>query len=254
MKEFDTAGRGIVSLIPSILVGVTLCAGPAASSLTNRYGCRPVTILGAVAAAAGLAASAAAPSVVFLCVSVGLCTGLGFGLIYLPAIVSVSMYFEKRRAFATGVAVCGSGLGTFIMAPVTRGLIDALEWRGALAATGGLVLTCVAFGALFRPIKPPEEEEEEGEDEDDGEEKVEEDSDSDFDEEDRKGLLMEAQEGTEETLKIVTATSKTATAATRLPTLMEVVNGDTIKLPPPPVGSHNIFSINYFWGDGVENV
>ena len=35
--------------------------------------------------------------------------GLGFGLIYLPAIVSVSMYFEKRRAFATGIAVCGSG-------------------------------------------------------------------------------------------------------------------------------------------------
>ena len=47
--------------------------------------------------------------------------GLGFGLIYLPAIVSVSMYFEKKRAFATGIAVCGSGLGTFIMAPVTKG-------------------------------------------------------------------------------------------------------------------------------------
>ena len=49
--------------------------------------------------------------------------GLGFGLIYLPAIVSVSMYFEKKRAFATGIAVCGSGLGTFIMAPVTKGLV-----------------------------------------------------------------------------------------------------------------------------------
>ena len=46
--------------------------------------------------------------------------GIGFGFIYLPAIVSVSMYFESKRAFATGIAVCGSGLGTFIMAPVTR--------------------------------------------------------------------------------------------------------------------------------------
>ena len=44
-------------------------------------------------------------------------------MIYLPAIVSVSMYFEKKRAFATGIAVCGSGLGTFIMAPVTKGLV-----------------------------------------------------------------------------------------------------------------------------------
>ena len=47
--------------------------------------------------------------------------GLGFGLIYLPAIVSVSMYFEKKRAFATGIAVCGSGFGTFIFAPVSVG-------------------------------------------------------------------------------------------------------------------------------------
>ena len=31
------------------------------------------------------------------------------------------MYFEKKRAFATGIAVCGSGLGTFVMAPVSQG-------------------------------------------------------------------------------------------------------------------------------------
>ena len=74
-------------------------------------------------AAAGMAISAAASSIALLYVSIGLCTGIGFGLIYLPAIVSVSMYFEKRRAFATGIAVCGSGLGTFIMAPVTKGYV-----------------------------------------------------------------------------------------------------------------------------------
>lgn len=35
--------------------------------------------------------------------------GVGFGFIYLPAIVTVGYYFEKKRAFATGIAVCGSG-------------------------------------------------------------------------------------------------------------------------------------------------
>ena len=113
-------GRGYVSLIPSIMVGVTLGAGPIASVLVNRYGCRLVTIIGAVIAAFGLMISAAATSIAMLYVTIGLMTGLGFGFIYLPAIVSVSMYFEKKRAFATGIAVCGSGLGTFIMAPVTR--------------------------------------------------------------------------------------------------------------------------------------
>lgn len=39
---------------------------------------------------------------------------MGFGLIYLPAIVSVTMYFEKYRSLATGIAVCGSGFGTYV--------------------------------------------------------------------------------------------------------------------------------------------
>ena len=45
----------------------------------------------------------------FLCVS-----GIGFGLIYLPAVVCVGYYFESKRALATGIAVCGSGVGTFV--------------------------------------------------------------------------------------------------------------------------------------------
>ena len=109
IKGFEGTSRASVSFIPSILVGVTLGAGPIASSLTNRFGCRVVTIIGALIAAVGLASSAAATSIISLYITVGLLTGLGFGLIYLPAIVSVSMYFEKRRAFATGIAVCGSG-------------------------------------------------------------------------------------------------------------------------------------------------
>ena len=67
-----------------------------------------------------MALSVAATSILVLYFTIGVLTGLGFGLIYLPAIVSVSIYFEKKRAFATGIAVCGSGLGTFIFAPLTK--------------------------------------------------------------------------------------------------------------------------------------
>lgn len=42
---------------------------------------------------------------------------MGFGLMYLPAIVIVGFYFEQKRALATGLAVCGSGIGTFLFAP-----------------------------------------------------------------------------------------------------------------------------------------
>lgn len=82
-----------------------------------------------------------------------LITGFGFGLIYLPAIVSVTCYFEKKRSFATGIAVCGSGIGTFIFAPLTEALVSTYSWRGALLVITAITLNCVIFGALFRPLE-----------------------------------------------------------------------------------------------------
>ena len=57
---------------------------------------------------------------------------------YLPAIVSVSHYFETKRSFATGIAVCGSGVGTFIFAPVSKYLVDEYTWKGATLIEAGI--------------------------------------------------------------------------------------------------------------------
>lgn len=41
----------------------------------------------------------------------GVLNSLGFGLIYMPAVIAVGFYFEKWRGVATGIATCGAGLG-----------------------------------------------------------------------------------------------------------------------------------------------
>ncbi|XP_064650892.1 monocarboxylate transporter 12-like isoform X2 [Lineus longissimus] len=66
----------------------------------------------------------------------------------------VGFYFEKRRALATGVAVCGSGIGTFIFAPLSQKLLDVYNWQGATWIISGVVLNGVILGALFRPLSP----------------------------------------------------------------------------------------------------
>ena len=76
---------------------------------------------------------------------------------YLPAIVSVSLYFETKRSFATGIAVCGSGVGTFLFAPLCEWLIDSYHWTGALLILSAIGLNCIIFGALFRAIEAPKE-------------------------------------------------------------------------------------------------
>lgn len=69
---------------------------------------------------------------------------------YCPAIIIVTVYFEKKRAFATGVAVCGAGIGTFIFAPFTSYLLQQYAWRGTFLIYSGIILNCAVCGALFR--------------------------------------------------------------------------------------------------------
>lgn len=57
-------------------------------------------------------------------------TGIGLGLIYVPAVVFISIYFENKRSLATGIASSGSGIGTIIFAPLSQILLDTYGWRG----------------------------------------------------------------------------------------------------------------------------
>jgi len=150
--DYFDASHSETAWIASILVGLTLGSGPIASVITNRFGCRPCTMAGGVVASLGLILGVFSPSIQTLYLTFGLMAGFGFGLIYLPAIVSVGFYFEKKRAIATGLAVCGSGVGTFIFAPLCNLLVEEYTWKGATLILAGLVLNGLVCGALFRPL------------------------------------------------------------------------------------------------------
>lgn len=56
---------------------------------------------------------------------------------------------------AVGIAVAGSGIGTFVFAPLTEWLIKEYGWRGALLIIGGLMLNISVCGTVFRPLVSP---------------------------------------------------------------------------------------------------
>ena len=72
-----------------------------------------------------------------------LLTGSGFGLIHLPATVSVATYFDKKRAIATGIATTGLGFGAFTFAPIINLLGDHFGWSWTLMMIGGVVIICI---------------------------------------------------------------------------------------------------------------
>lgn len=53
---------------------------------------------------------------------------------------------------STGIAVCGSGVGAFLFAPLCQLALSYYDWRGTLVLQAGLALNCAVFGALMRPL------------------------------------------------------------------------------------------------------
>lgn len=145
--------KGTVSWVGSLLCGMYMLSGPVVGGLVNKFGCRPVCIAGAVVSWAAFSVSTLSPSVPVLMLTYGFIGGFGLGLIYLPAIVSVGFYFESKRALATGISVCGSGVGTFVFAPLANWLLVSYGWKVSNLVFAAICLLCVIFGALMRPLE-----------------------------------------------------------------------------------------------------
>jgi len=160
LGEFVTyfgEGKGKTAWVGSLLSGMYLSVGPVVSALTNKYGCRSVCVMGSLIGCLAFVLSTLSPNVNTLMLTYGFMGGIGFGMIYLPAVVCVGYYFETKRSLATGLAVCGSGVGTFVFAPLASLLLDNFDWKGANLILAGLILNCAVFGALMRPLEFPKE-------------------------------------------------------------------------------------------------
>lgn len=64
-------------------------------------------------------------------------SGIGLCMIFMPAVLTVGFYFEKWRALATGLALCGSGVGVFLMSPIMQSLVENYGWRMTIFAQAG---------------------------------------------------------------------------------------------------------------------
>lgn len=83
----------------------------------------------------------------------GVLVGFGTSISYLPALVMVAYYFDKKRSFATGIATCGSNLGALGLAPLQQVIIDSFDWRTCYRFLGGLALIITICGILFKPLE-----------------------------------------------------------------------------------------------------
>ncbi|KAG4077718.1 hypothetical protein HA402_004177 [Bradysia odoriphaga] len=151
--NYFNEGKAKTAWIGSLFMAMPLLSGPIASFLTDRYGCRKVTIAGSILASLGFVISSFSTSMEMLFFTFGILSGFGLSLCYVAAVVIVAYYFDKRRSFATGLSVCGSGIGTFIFAPLTQVLLENYGWRGTTLILAGLFLNLTVCGMLMRDLE-----------------------------------------------------------------------------------------------------
>lgn len=84
--------------------------------------------------------------------------GIGFGIAYIPSVVVVCHYFERKRPIAMALACTGLGVGTFIVPPLVRFLVNYYHWRNAMLILAGITLNMLVCASLFRPTSKASDE------------------------------------------------------------------------------------------------
>ncbi|XP_066478220.1 monocarboxylate transporter 14 [Tiliqua scincoides] len=151
LEEFSQS-RGLTAWVSSLSMGITLIVGPFIGLFINTCGCRKTAITGGILNALGWILSSYASNVHSLFVTFGITAGIGSGMVYLPAVVMVGEYFQKRRALAQGLSTTGTGFGAFLMTVLLKYLCMEFGWRNAMFIQGAVCLNLCVCGALMRPI------------------------------------------------------------------------------------------------------
>lgn len=115
--------------IPALCYFLYSSLGPLSSILSVKYSYRTVTVIGGAFAAVGMMITFWASSISYLYISYGIFVGIGAGLAFPPTVYIVTSYFVRLRGLANGLCISGSALGSIILPPVLRYLLETYGYR-----------------------------------------------------------------------------------------------------------------------------
>jgi MFS family permease len=148
----DSAGVQSMAMITYTIMA------PLVGGLIDRFGPRRVVVLGILVLTLGLMLCSTIKTLIQFYLFYGVIMGTGItciGIVTYSAILA--HWFEKKRGLASGIAVSGMGIGTFLLVPFSQHLISMLGWRPTFLLTGGLALIILLpVNALFLRHKPQE--------------------------------------------------------------------------------------------------
>ena len=109
---------------------------------------------GGIVTAATFLATAYVPNLIYIQLIYGVIGGLASGCVYIASLIVIPDYFDRLKGIATGITTAGSGVGSFVFAPLVQSLIRRFDWKITLIIVSGIMFLCCPLGALLKPVKP----------------------------------------------------------------------------------------------------
>ncbi|KAL7864571.1 hypothetical protein AOLI_G00159910 [Acnodon oligacanthus] len=153
IQEYFSISYSEIAWVSSIMLATMYAGGPVSSILVNRYGSRPVVMVGGLLVGAGMISASFGSTIMHLYLCVGVIGGIGLAFNLQPALTIIGKYFLVKRPIANGLAMAGSPVFLCTLAPLNQFLFDNFGWRGSFFILGAILLNCCVAGALMRPIK-----------------------------------------------------------------------------------------------------
>ncbi len=117
-------------------------------NLSDRFGPRPIVLMGSAVLATALVLASRATSLVEFQLIFGVMVGGATAAIFAPMMACVTGWFDTHRSLAVSLVSAGMGMAPMTMSPLAARLISNHDWRTSfqiLAALTALVMIPVAL-------------------------------------------------------------------------------------------------------------
>jgi len=143
--------RGAISSVAFLSWNISGLGSFIWGTLSDRIGTRAVVLSGGALLGLGLVLSSQITALWQFYLTFGLGVGMGMSAFYVPLSTVATKWFTTRRGLAVAIISGGNGFGTLLIAPLSRWLISAFDWRMALLILGDLVwFVVIPAGLLIR--------------------------------------------------------------------------------------------------------
>jgi predicted MFS family arabinose efflux permease len=151
MQDSMAWSRGAISAV-ALSMWIAYGAGSLMwGALSDRWGARRVVLGGALLLGLGLVGASQITSLWQFYAAFGGVVGVALGAFYAPLTTTTTRWFTANRGLAVALVSAGTGLGTFVVVPLTRWLINTYDWRLAMLVLGDLVwIVMIPLGLLIR--------------------------------------------------------------------------------------------------------